>query len=111
MSTEINDESTLSKEEKMFNEYIRRGDDFFRIELFKSSREMYQEAQKLKPQDTYCATRIKECTNLIRRDTKRILFVLPFLIIIVGAIICHKSGSCPCRSGNAGVITTAVARN
>ena len=62
---------------------MRRGDDFFRIELFKSAKEMYEEALKYKKNDEATQMKIGECKRLIKRDTRRIITVLPFLIIIV----------------------------
>ena len=83
-------EPNLSLEEKTYNDFIRRGDDFFRIELLKSAKEMYEEALKCKQNDEPASLKIVECKRLIKRDTKRILIVLPFLIIIVLAVIYYK---------------------
>ena len=111
MEQEKIEESTINKEENLFNDYIRRGDDFFRIELFKSSREMYEEAKKIKPTDEYAASRIDECRRLIKLDTRRILFVLPFLILIVGGIIYYKSNTCTCKFSMPHSSPTAMAKN
>jgi hypothetical protein len=86
---ELNQEN-LSPEEKRYNDFTRRGDDFFRIELFKSAKEMYEEALKQKQNDEPAFQKITECKKLIQRDTKRILFVLPFLILIVLSVIYLK---------------------
>lgn len=90
MSSEIIEDVNLTEEEKEYRDLIRRGDDFFRIELFKSSREKYEEALKLKPSDEYAQNRIIECNNLIKRDTRRILMVLPFVIAFVYFIVAYK---------------------
>lgn len=86
---ELNGEN-LSVEEKRYNDFIRRGDDFFRIELFKSAREMYEEALKYKQNDETANLKIAECKRFIKRDTKKILITLPFLIVIILTVIYYK---------------------
>lgn len=86
----IKDDENLSPEEKKYNDYMRRGDDFYRIELFKSAKEMYLEALKYLPEDDNAKTKADDCRRLIKRDMKRILVILPILIILVMLVICAK---------------------
>ena len=90
MAHEEVNEVILTKEEKIYNDLIRRGDDFFKIELFKSARGMFEEAMKYKPNDEATKSKIAECRRLVRRDTKRVIAILPFLIIIVSTVIWYK---------------------
>lgn len=90
MSTERIEELRECAEEKKYNDFVRRGDDFFRIELFKSAKEMYEQALLLKPDDESTITKKADCERLIRRDTKRVLIVLPFIIIAVATVIMFK---------------------
>jgi hypothetical protein len=80
----------ISPEEKEYNDLIRRGDDFFKIDLFKSAKEMYEKVLLIKPDDPDTVSKISECKRLIKRDTKRVLIVLPFILIAVITVIWVK---------------------
>ncbi len=77
-------------EDSDYIDFIRRGNDFFKIDLFKSAKEMYEQALLCKPNDSEAGSKISDCNNLIKRDTKRVLLVLPFVFIAVFAVIWFK---------------------
>ena len=73
MDTHENNNQLLSATDKQFADCIRRGDDFFRIELFKSAKEMFRKALTYRDNEADTLAKIDECDRLIKRDTKRVL--------------------------------------
>jgi len=77
----------LSPEDKLYNKFITGGDGFFNIELFKSARDSYNEALKIRPTDDYATKRVAECTQNIARDTRKIMIVVPILAVIITTLL------------------------
>lgn len=82
------DESKLSPEERNYIDCIRRGDDFYAIDLFLRAREMYEKALIYKPGDAFARDMISKCRANVKRDTRRVIivaaaFALAALVIIL----------------------------
>jgi len=80
-------EENLTHEEIKYRYHIQRGYDFTRIELFRSARENYREALKYKPGDAFASEKAEECDRNIRRDTLRVLIIVPIVLSIVAAVV------------------------
>ena len=80
-------EENLSHEEIMYRYHIQRGSDFTKIELFLSARNNYQMALKYNPGDTFAVGKVAECKEQIRKDRKKVLFVLPFIFAIIAWVV------------------------
>ncbi|HTX87983.1 MAG TPA: hypothetical protein VMC08_03260 [Bacteroidales bacterium] len=87
MAHETIQEENLSHEEIKYRYHIQRGMDFTKIELFRSARENYLEALKYKPGDPLALERADECNRQIKRDTVKVLIIVPVVLAIVAAII------------------------
>jgi hypothetical protein len=77
-------ELPLSREERIFNENMQRGDDFFKIEIFRSSKAWYQKALEMNMNKAFIQERIKECDRLLKYEKKvfSILGVVAICILI-----------------------------
>ena len=84
MAHHDHEEENLSPEEKIYRDFIRRGNDFYNIDLFLSAKYMYADALKTKPNDTFAQEKFDQCKSNIKRDTIRVLTVVP---IVAGIIV------------------------
>jgi hypothetical protein len=80
-------EENLSHEEIMYRYYVLRGSDFTKIDLFLSAKNHYKFALNYKPGDTFCTGKIQECTEQIRKDRKKVLFIVPILLAVITTVI------------------------
>ncbi|MDP4265881.1 MAG: hypothetical protein Q8880_00425 [Bacteroidota bacterium] len=76
----------LSKEQITFNDYIRRGDDFVRIQIYRNALEWYNLALQMGIDNSIPKRKISECKEKINGDNKIIAFVL-FLAAIVLSVV------------------------
>ena len=83
---EVNEEN-LSHEEIQYRYYIQRGLDFTKIELFRSAREHYKQALNYKHGDTFAMERMDACNNQIRLDRKKVLILVPLVLLVITAVI------------------------
>jgi hypothetical protein len=70
------DDHNLSPEEQLFREYITRGDDFCKIELFRQAVNWYRKAVEMKPDDPEAQERLKGCSSKIKGESRIILIIL-----------------------------------
>jgi hypothetical protein len=80
-------EENLSHEEIMYRYHIQRGSDFTKIELFLSARNNYQMALKYHPDDPFATEKITACTEQIRKDRKKVLVIVPFVLAVITLVI------------------------
>jgi hypothetical protein len=76
----------LSHEELMYNDHIRRGSDFMKIDLFLSARGEYENALDYKPNDVFSKEQIALCNQYISRDRKKVLVIIPLVLGVILAI-------------------------
>ena len=77
-------EKQLSREEQIFAENMQRGDDFFKIEIFRSAKAWYQKALDMDMNQVYVKERIGECDRLLKYEKKvfNILRIVAVCILI-----------------------------
>jgi hypothetical protein len=80
-------EENLSHDEIMYRYHIQRGSDFTKIELFLSARNNYQMALKYHPGDPFATEKIAACTEQIRKDRKKVLVIVPFVLAVITLVI------------------------
>lgn len=70
--------------ERDFMEWMRRGDDFFKIELLRQARNCYRKAMDLNPKAKEVQHQIAECNRLLAFENKvvRILSGIAALAIL-----------------------------
>ena len=66
----------ISPVEKQFRELIMNGDDFFKIEIYRSAVKQYKEAAKLDVNNDLANQKIAECERLLRNERKWIYIIL-----------------------------------
>ena len=83
------EDSALNPEESRFREYITRGDDFCKIELFRYAVGWYRKAVELKPESEEARMKLQGCRGKIKSETRAILIIaaVAALVIIAVAII------------------------
>jgi len=80
-------EESLSHEELKYREHTQRGADFCKIDLFRSAREEFKAALKYKPGDDFATAKAIECQGFINRDRKKVLILVPIVLVIITAVI------------------------
>jgi hypothetical protein len=87
MAHHVETEENLTHEELMYRYHIQRGSDFTKIELFLSARNNYELALKYRPGDPFATEKIASCAEQIRKDRKKVLAVVPFVLALIVVII------------------------
>lgn len=77
------EEIPLSYEERRFREYITRGDDFCKIELFRNAVGWYRKAVELRPDSEEARTRLQDCRSKIKSESRKILIILAVAAVII----------------------------
>ena len=67
-----NDDSNMSKEQLEFNDLIRRGDDFIKIQIYRNARECYTFALESNINNELANTKLSECNALIKPESSTI---------------------------------------
>lgn len=73
----------MSPEESKFMEFMHRGDDFYKIELLRQAKELYEKALRLDIKNEYAKSRILECEKLLAYENK----IVKILISIASALV------------------------
>jgi hypothetical protein len=84
MGHQETDLTLLSPEERSFRELMNRGDDFFKIEIFRSAKAWYSRALALNIHQEQARERIEECERLLSYERKvfAILGIAGSIVII-----------------------------
>ena len=77
----------LPHAEIKYSEHFQRGLDFFRIELFRSARQEFNEAMAFTSNDKACQEKIKECNQHIKSDAKKIYIIAPIVVAVIAIVI------------------------
>jgi hypothetical protein len=73
----------LSPEEKKFRELMTNGDDFVKIEIYRSALSRYREAAKLDIDNDLANQKVAECERLLQNERKWIYTVLAIAVVVV----------------------------
>ena len=73
----------LSPEVKKFRELMHNGDDFFKIEIYRSAVKQYKEAAKLGVDKDLANRKIAECEGLLSKERKVIYVLLSIAAAVV----------------------------
>jgi hypothetical protein len=87
MSHEEIREEHLTHDELKYREHTQRGADFCKIDLFRSAREEYKAALGYRPGDEFSAAKVIECQSYIDRDRKKVLVIVPIVLVIIAGVI------------------------
>jgi hypothetical protein len=78
-----------SPESQLFQEYMMRGNDFFKIEIFRSAKSWYEKALSLKIDEDKVMHQIEECNRQLAYEKKVfiILGIIGFAAILAFLVI------------------------
>ena len=82
-------ETTLSPDERKFLNFMRHGDNFFRIELLRPAKSYYQKALELNIETENVLQKIAECDRLLAFEIKviRILVAITAVLLLAYYLI------------------------
>jgi hypothetical protein len=84
------DTSHLSKEELEFRDYIKRGDDFMTIQIYRSAKEWYQKALEMNFDNEVVKLKLKECNAKLKTESHTIITVLVVAAVVVVAVVLFR---------------------
>jgi hypothetical protein len=73
----------ISHEEKKFNELMRNGDDFLKIEIYRSAVKQYKLAATLDVNNDLANKKIAECERLLVKERKWIYVIVAIAAVAV----------------------------
>ena len=85
--TTMPEETALSPDERLFREYVTRGDDFCKVELFRYAVGWYRRAVELKPDNEEARMKLQGCRGMIKSESRTILIIAGVAAILVIAAI------------------------
>ncbi|MEI6764977.1 MAG: hypothetical protein WCM76_05000 [Bacteroidota bacterium] len=78
----------LSPEEIKFNDFVKRGDDFYRIELYQYAVVWYKKALECNIDTENIRQKIADSESKFRRDGKKIIIAATSVAIVIAAVAC-----------------------
>jgi len=77
------EEQGLTPEEKLYREFMKNGDDFTKIEIYRSAAAWYLKAIGLKPGEEEPKRKLAEIREKIKKENKAIYSILAVAAMIV----------------------------
>jgi tetratricopeptide (TPR) repeat protein len=78
--------TAINPEEEKFQELIRLGDDFLRIEIYRQALKSYKQALELKPGDALVKDKISSCGQKIKYEKKVFIILLAAAVVITAVV-------------------------
>lgn len=82
-----NSESEKSLEVRNFNEYMQRGDDFYRIELLRQAKAWYTKALSFNIDNEKVKSQIYECERQLTFENKIVTILISIGVVLLAYII------------------------
>lgn len=81
--------TSQNPEQQLFQDYMMRGDDFFKIEIFRSARNWYEKALNMKMDEEKVKQRIEECNRQLAYEKKifTVLGIIGIAVILLLVVI------------------------
>lgn len=81
--------TSQNPEQQLFQDYMMRGDDFFKIEIFRSARNWYEKALTMKMDEEKVKQRIEECNRQLAYEKKifTVLGIIGIAVILLLVVI------------------------
>lgn len=76
----------LTPEQKKFNDLIKHGDDFAKIEIFRLAVETYQEALAMGVDDKLAKSKLAYCKHKLSFEKRVFTYIAIVAVIIVGFV-------------------------
>ena len=77
----------LSPQEKKFRELMLNGDDFLKIEIYRSAISRYRQAAKLNIDNEAANRKVAECDALISKENKAIYAILAIAAVVIAITV------------------------
>ncbi len=87
MATKSLYDQGLPHDEIKYLEHFQRGNDFCKIELYRSAREEFKAALHYKPGDEASKKLETDCELQIKSDAKKVYVIVPVVLAIIAAVI------------------------
>lgn len=81
------DNTVLSPEEWRFRDFMQKGDDFMKIEIYRSAKECYTRALEFNQDKGVVRSKLDNCNRLLQIEKKRIIIIVSVLAIVSLALI------------------------
>ncbi|MBI4645533.1 MAG: hypothetical protein HY738_02800 [Bacteroidia bacterium] len=81
------DLSHLSKEELLFRDYMNRGNDFMKIEIYRHAKTWFTRALELNINNELAKERLDECFKLIKKEIKIIATIAIIVVVVIGMVL------------------------
>jgi len=80
----------LTPEQRHFNDCIRRGDDFFRITLFRYARDWYRKALEINPNNESACEKFAQSEASLNAKNKTVYTVLAVIAVLLVVVFITK---------------------
>lgn len=81
------DNTDLSPEEWRFRDFMQKGDDFMKIEIYRSAKECYTRALEFNQNQGLVRNKLDNCNRLLQIEKKRIIIIVSILAIVALVLI------------------------
>jgi Tfp pilus assembly protein PilF len=82
------DNQALTPEEKQFNQCLATGDDFIKIEIFRSAAAYYKRAIEIRPDDPEASQKLAETNEKIKKENRAIYTIVAvFVVAVILAVV------------------------
>jgi len=81
---ETNEE--LSPQEKKYRELMHNGDDFIKIEIYRSALKQYREAAAMNIDKGEAAKKVAECEALLDKENRAIYIIVAIAAVVVALV-------------------------
>ena len=75
--------TNLGSEERRFHDYMQKGDDFMKIQIYRSAKEWYTKALELNHNHELAQRKLDNCNMLLQQEKKIILIIVVVIAIVV----------------------------
>ena len=79
--------NNLSSEERRYFDYMQKGDDFMKIEIYRSAKEWYTKALELNYNHELIQSKLDNCNRLLQLEKKKITIVVLVIAIVLLVVI------------------------
>lgn len=81
------DNTFLSSIERRYLDYNQKGDDFMKIEIYRSAKEWYIKALELNQNQEMIRSKLDNCNRQIQLEKKKITIVVLVIAIVLFALV------------------------
>ena len=84
------DTSTLTPEEKAYQEYMTQAESFMKIEIFRSARNWYNKALELNLHNDEVKEKLSICKKVLKKESRNIIAIVVIACLVIISVILYK---------------------